>query len=116
MERTNEEILDLFADLIDPCSEIMGDKELATLIKNGEPKAKIASMAIRNHKKSIITILAMIDGKDPNEYKINMFLLPIKVISFLNSPEVEELFPSQGQKKSGPSSGSATENITVVEN
>lgn len=116
MERTNEEILDLFADLIEPCSEIMGDKELATLVKNREPKSKIASMAIRNHKKSIIEILAMIDGKDPSEYKINMFLLPIKVISFLNRPEVEELFPSQGQKKSGQSSGSAMENITVVEN
>ena len=115
MERTNEEILDLFADLIEPCSEIMGDKELATLIKNGEAKHKVASMAIKNHKKSIIEILAMIEGEDPHTYKIDMFLLPIKVISFLNRDEISELFPLQGQKKGGESSGSATANTEAIE-
>lgn len=115
MERTNEQTLDLFADLLDPCSEIVTDDEIKNLMKENAPKVKIAQTAIRNHKKSIITILALLEGEDPEEYKIDLFLLPIKVIKFLNMPEVQELFPSQGQKKDSGSSGSATESIGVVE-
>lgn len=115
MERTNEQTLELFADLLDPCCEIVMDDEIGNLIKNNASKIKIAQTAIRKHKESIIAILAMLEGEDPKEYKINMFLLPIKVIKFLNMPEVQELFPSQGRKINSGSSGSATANIEVVE-
>lgn len=115
MDRTNEQALDLFADLLEPCSEILSDDSILSMLNNNASKVKIAQAAIRNHKKAIVTILALLEGKDPSEYKVDIFLLPIKVLKFLNTKEVQELFPSQGQKIIRGSFGSATGNTEEKE-
>lgn len=116
MDRTNEQALDLFADLLEPCSEILSDDSILSMLNNNASKVKIAQAVIRDHKKAIITILALLEGKDPDEYKVDIFLLPIKVLKFLNAKEVKELFPSQGQKITRGSFGSATGNTEEKEN
>lgn len=110
MQRSNEEELDLFADLLEPAAEIIGDKEVADVIRNGGKKITAVALAIKNHKSEVIKILARIDGVPVEEYKVNAITLPIRLINLLNIPEVGELFTGQS-RKSAASSGSATENI-----
>lgn len=114
--KSNEENLELFADLLEPVSEIFSDEELAKLYQKKAKTAVIAKTAIKRHKKSVIEILALLDGVSPDEYKINPLALFAKVVGFLNKPEVSELFTSQGQKNGGESFGSVMVNTEGAEN
>ena len=109
-----EAALDALADLIDPVSEIISDKEFVMLARTNAPRTKLIKAAIKNNKKAVIQALAILDGKNPDEFEVNILTLPSKLIEILNDPAVSELFSLQGQ--TGTSSGSATENIEVKEN
>lgn len=104
-----EEALDLFADLLEPASEVMSDKEFVEYARAGN-KVKAIKMAIKNHKKAVIEILARLDGQEPEEYSVSFFTLPAKVLELVNDPAIKDLFIAQGQKMRNANSGSATEN------
>ena len=107
-----EKALDVLADLIDPASEIFGDKEIIDAFRNGK-KLKGVKFAIKNHKKSVIELLAILDDEDPEKYaeKINLLTLPVKLLQILNDSELAQTFSSQGQTGDATSSGSVSENI-----
>lgn len=109
-ERTNEEQLELFADLLEPAAAILGDKDLRDIVNRKEPMIRAAATAIRNHKSEVIQILARLDGVPVEEYRVNLLALPVKVVRLLNKPEVQELFTGAEQMTAAVSSGSATEN------
>ena len=57
MQRANEEQLELFADLLEPASEIIGDGEIAAVLKPGGGKLLNAfKLALKNHKNAVIQI------------------------------------------------------------
>ena len=58
-EYQGEAALDLLADLIEPAGEIMSDKEIGEMFKKNRFKA--IGLAIKNHKKAVIQIMATID-------------------------------------------------------
>ena len=107
-EYQGEAALDLLADLIEPAGEIMADKEIGELFKKNRLKA--IGLAIRNHKKSVIQIMATMDCVPVDEYKCNVFTLPVKILELLNDPALIQLFTYQGQTGDAKSSGSASEN------
>lgn len=109
-----EAALDALADMIEPASEIMTDTHFVKCLRDGN-RMKAVQLALRNHKKAIIAIMAACDGKKPKDYEVNILSLPKKLLEIFNDPEVVSLFQSQGQTTS-TSSGSATENIGVEEN
>lgn len=109
-----EAALDVFVNIIDPATEIISDGEIKKLVEANAKQAEIVKMAIKNHKKAVIEILAALDGKTPDEYEVSVLTLPAKLIEILNDPELVNLFQSQGQTET--SSGSATENIEAEEN
>lgn len=109
-KRTNDEALDLFADLLEPAAEIIGDKEVADILKSGDKPIKAIKVAIKKHKSAVVEVLARIDGVEPSKYEVNVLTLPVKLIELLNRPEVQELFTSQGQENAAGSFGSVTEN------
>lgn len=111
MNRTNEEALELFADILEPAADVLADKELAAMIRGGGKPIKAVAFAIRNHKAEIIEILARIDGKRPDEYEVNLIALPLRLIRLLNRPEIQELFTLQDQTAAAVYSGPVTENI-----
>lgn len=114
-EYEGEQALDILADLIEPATAIMGDKRLAEILQDEKaPKSRALAVAIKNHKKEVIEILAVLDGVPVSEYKVNVFTLPKKLLEILNDPMLTELFRSQGLKTEA-SSGSATENIEANE-
>ena len=107
-EYQGEAALDILADLIEPASEIMSDKEIGEVFKQNRFKA--IGLAIKNHKKAVMQILATMDGIPVDEYKCNVFTLPVKILELLNDPEMIQLFQYQGQTGDANSSGSASEN------
>lgn len=113
-EYHGEEALDLFADLLEPASEIMADKEFVEHARSGN-MMKAVKTAVKGHKKAVIEILARVDGADPDNYEVNVFTIPVKALELLNDEALKDLFISQGQKKTSESSGSATENTKAEE-
>ena len=95
-ELKGEAALDALADMIEPASEIMTDKAFVDAIKSND-RIKAVKVALKNHKKAIIAILAATEGVKPEEYEVSFITLPIKLLEFLNDPEVTSLFQSQGQ-------------------
>lgn len=112
-----EEALDVLADIIEPVTEIMADKEIADMKRAKMPNIKLIKPMIKNHKKQIIEILARIDGKEVNEYKnmITLTTLPMRLLEFLNDPQMEQVFQSQAQSSQSASSGFAMESTEAIE-
>lgn len=108
-EYQGEAALDILAELIEPAGEIMSDKQIGDVFK--ENRFKAIGLAIKNHKKAVMQILATMDGVPVDEYKCNVFSLPVKILEILNDPALIQLFTYQGQTGDAKSSGSASENI-----
>lgn len=109
-----EEALDLFADLVEPFSVIIADKEFASLARNRE-LTKAVKVAIKSHKPEVLEILARLDGEDPATYKPSFVTIPLKLLEIMNDPALIDLFKSQAQSVGNASSGSATASIEAVE-
>ena len=107
-EYHGEAALDILADLIEPTGEIMSDKEIGRVFKKNRFKA--IGLAIKNHKKAVMQIMAIMDGVPVEEYKCNVLTLPVKILELLNDPALVQLFTYQGQTGDANSSGSASEN------
>ena len=107
-EYQGESALDILADLIEPAGEIMTDKEIGEVFKKNRFKA--IGLAIKNHKNAVMKIMATMDGVPVEEYKCNVFTLPVKILELLNDPDIVQLFTYQGQTGDADSSGSASEN------
>ena len=90
----NEEALDLLAELIEPASKIMSDKNVQKLIK-GKNKTGVVKTIIKSHKSEIIEILAILDGVPVDQYECNVLSLPIKLLELLNDKELVNFFTSQ---------------------
>lgn len=100
--------LDALVELIDPAIEIMTDKAVVEAFKSGQ-KVKAIKGAIKNHKKAVTTILAILDGADPETYKVSVVTLPMKLLEVLNDPDLINLFQLQVeniQPSSTPATGS----------
>jgi len=107
-----EKALDLLVDLIDPAADIFGDKEFAELTRKGD-KIGSVKVAIKNHKKSVITMIALLNGENPKTYEPNVLALPKLLLEIFNDPELIQLFQPQVQSKEKTSSGSATGSTEV---
>ena len=112
-EYKNEEALDVLADLIDPVVEILADKGISKLQKIKVPKLKLAQYIIKNHKESVLKILARLNDTPYEEFECNVFTLPMQILELLNDEELINFFNSQGQTVE--TSGSATEATQVEE-
>lgn len=112
-ELRGEEALDVLADILEPATEIMTDAQMVAYARAGD-KIHAVSTAIRNHKKAVIRILAILDGEDPDTYQPPFLAIPVKLLEVFNDPDVVQVFTLQGQTTEGEFSGSATVNTTGV--
>lgn len=93
-EIRGEAALDLLADIIEPAAEIMSDPKIKILYEKKD-RAALIKAVIKDHKRSIIEILAAIDGVPAKDYEVSIFTLPIKVLELFNDPEMLNFFTSQ---------------------
>ena len=94
-EIKGERALDVLADLIDPVAEILGDKDISAALQDGKAPAKAIKLALKNHKRAVLDMMAAIEGEDPETYQPSLFVLPKRLLDLLNDPEVQQLFASQ---------------------
>lgn len=95
-EIKDEEAIELLADLIEPISEIASDEkakeELIKAKEAGLSPMEMVKPLMKTHKKSIIKILAILDGTPVEEYHCNAITLPLRLIEIMNDPEILSLF------------------------
>ena len=107
-----EDAIDILADILEPASKIIGDREVSNLVAKDANKISIVKYILKEHKRSIIEILAAIDRKSYEEYaeSMNLLTLPVKVIELINDKELADFFQQQSQMINNENSGFATEN------
>ena len=110
-EIRGEDAIELLGDILIPATEIMADPKVSSAVESGKPKLIIATIILRNHAKSILTILALLNQEDPETYNPSILVLPKMIKDLLEDEELMSLFHSQGQLKEDESSVSASENI-----
>lgn len=109
-EIKGEQALDVLVDLVEPISTIVQDKIFVQKLKSGD-KIGAIRQGIKEHKKEVIEILAILDCQDPETYEVSLVTLPFKILEILNDEEFVSLFQSQGQTAEKTSSTSATGTI-----
>lgn len=114
-EYKGEEAIELIADILEPLTVILQNDEIRGIASKGAGNLELVRAILKHGKKEVLEILAIIDGENPETYQPNIFVLPKRLIELFSQPEMRELFISQAQKKDDIHSGSATENIEVVE-
>ena len=114
-EIKGEDTLDVLADIIDPITVIATDAKVKELRDSGVPRLVLVKHLLKEHKKSIIDILATINRQSVDEYKETLTIesLVVSLVELSNDPLLAEVFQSQGQNMT--SSGSATENTEEEE-
>ena len=109
-----EKALDVIADLIDPITNLVQDKKFKAIVDKGNQK-EVVKFILREHPKDILTVLALVNEKDPATFQPTLIELPKMVLDLMSDPDVMSLFKSQSQTEQSAYSGSATENIGAVE-
>lgn len=99
-EIKGEEALDVMVQIIEPLSKIAKDKTVQRAITNDSYKSiAFVKHVIEKHKKEIISIMAIIDGKSYDDFveTFNILTLPALLIETFNDPDIIALFPSATQ-------------------
>lgn len=111
-----EDALDLWADLLDPLSNILSDQKVAAVVRSGRSKIDIAKTILQEHKKDAAEILQRIDDEPLNGFNIVTRLIAV-LADIGENEDVKAFFgyAAQAQKESA-SSGSAMENTEAKEN
>lgn len=110
-----EQALEAMADLIDPISDIAQDKKLVGLIR-GKKYADAVKLGLKNHKKAMLNILAILNQQDVKAYEPSLAEIPKMLLDLLNDSELLNLFSSQTEITEKTSSSSVTENTGASEN
>lgn len=118
-EITGENAIDVIADILDPLSIILADKEVEKTIKAQVPLIIKVQVVLKRQKKAILEVLAILNQKDPKEFNPSLIELPIMLMNLLkdieDNPELASLFQSQGQTTTNVSFGSVMEDTQETE-
>lgn len=87
----NEDAIDLIANIIEPLGQIAQDKKIQELLKETN-KLVLVQYILKNHKKSIIEILAAMDGTPVEEYHCNVITITKDLLEIVNNKELSEVF------------------------
>ena len=113
---TGDKAIELWADLLDPITAILGDKKIAVAVQTGKPKIEIAKAILKNHTKEATEILLRIDDTPING--INILIRLMALLSDVGeNEEIKDFFGYAEQaNKEEESSGSVMENTEDEEN
>lgn len=108
-EIKGERAIEVFADLLDPVSRIVSDKEVLASIRGNDNQITKVQKILKGHSKEVIEMLAILEGIPVAEYEPDFVSLPMKLIEIFNDPAVVELFTLQDQNGQSIPSGPVTE-------
>lgn len=110
LDTRGEEALEVLESLLEPVGEIAGDAELVALMKTGGGGTlmDLARIMLKNHKRAVIEIMAIDDGKTVEEERglLSALTIPGRLIKIMSIPAVRELvFGSE--EAANPATGSS---------
>lgn len=111
-----DEAIELWADLLEPLTIILGDSEIQKIIKSNKPKMIIAKEILKLHKKEATEILLRVDPEPIDG--LNIILRLVAVITDIGqNDEIKGFFGYAEQVQTDNEfGGSATENTEAKEN
>lgn len=109
----DEAALDLLAELIEPASEILADNAVRDAASARKTWRAVA-LAIKNHKASVMKVLAALEGVPVEDFHCNVMTLPAKLVELFDDPDIAQLFTFAGQTEEQTASGSLTENTEAI--
>ena len=112
-ELRDDAALDALEALIDPVCDI-ASRELLGMISKKDFRG-VAKKILRDHRKSLVTILAVLECKTPEEFSFSLGDLYDKLRDLLEDSEFMKVFRSQLQKVAQESSGAASANSGEAE-
>lgn len=95
-EIKGEKAIEVIAEIIEPATEILNDPEVKLSARSKNIAAAV-SIALKNHPKQVLHVLAAIDGEDQETYEPSLLEIPKKLIDLLNDPELSALFMPSDQ-------------------
>ncbi len=111
-----DEAIELWADLLDPISEILTDKEIAFATRQGLAPIKIAKLILKNHKTEAADILLRVDPEPLDGFNFIMRLVNL-IAEIGENEEIKSFFGYAAQEKAeNGSGGSAMESTEAKEN
>lgn len=109
-----EEAIELWANILDPVIEIVGDKEIAGMIRAKAPIIVVARKAIEEYRKEVSELLLAIDSTPLDGLNIVTRLASV-INEIGNDEEIKSFFGLSAGKTGEIPSGSATENTEANE-
>lgn len=110
-----EEALELWADLLEPITQIIGDPEIAKVLQSKKPPLLKASAILKKYKAEAEKILLRIDPEPLDGLNVLVRLAAI-IVDVGQNEEIKTFFGFAEQEKTdNASSGSATENTKAEE-
>lgn len=109
-----EEAIDVMVDILEPIAKIAKDEKVLLAINTGTYSSiGFIKDLLKKYKKEVLEIMAIIDGKDYDDFlkSFNLLSLPAMLTETFNDPDIKSLFPSAELNGDVNSSISATENI-----
>lgn len=110
----NEDAIDLLADIIEPVTTVLSDKNVVEAMKN-DTQLEAIKIALKSHKTEIIQIMARLDNTPVEEYKCSFLTLPIKLLEIISDKDLQSFFKSQLQSLDMNAFGSVTVNTEETE-
>lgn len=111
-----DEAIELWADLLEPLTKILGDNKIEQAVKSGKPKILIAREILKAHKQEATEILLRIDPTPINGFNIILRLVNI-LAEIGENQEVKSFFGFAEQAKTdSESSGFVMVNTEDTEN
>lgn len=106
-----DEAIELWGDLLDPISNILSDKKIASMMQEKAAKIKIAKAILKEHKEDAVAIMQRIDPAPVDGLNIIVRLIAI-LAEIGDSEDIKSFFGSAEQVKTDVVSfGSLTANI-----
>lgn len=115
LDARGEEALDVLADLLDPVTEIAQDAEISAMMKSGGKVtySQLIAAILRKHKAVVFQIMAIDDGKTPEEERklLTAITIPARLMKLMQVPAIKEmLFGVAEANGSADGSSAASEN------
>ena len=110
----NEDAIDMLADLIDPALVILQDQDVRFLAQQGNT-LKVARLVMKKHPRTLLEILARMDGVDVEDYSISAPQILIKLLKLMEDKDLMYFFGLARAGANDVFSGSATENTEESE-
>ena len=111
-----DEAIELWADLLEPLTIILGDPEIKKVMESGKPIMLMAKEILSLHKVEVVDILARID--DTPVDGLNLIVRLMNLLAEIGENEsTKSFFGFAAQAKTdSESGGSLTESTEVAEN